>query len=185
MVPVPDAGPVRQQLEFLLNGFSFYSSRERARTDDLLVRERAARALGEAAACLRDLASAYSRRFLPPPTRGSGLPSREAMAGLRAIEDLRGRVADAETRVRSQPFPASDRTWARLRGEQSALDLALAFDRRLIAESDGVRESAGTLSVDAVAPGAAADTALVGVDLTVRSVLATLAERARHLDAPI
>ena len=187
MAPVPDggAGPIRQQLEFLLNGFSFYSSRERARADDLLVRERTARALGEAAVSLRDLASAYSRRYLPPPTRGTGLPPREALAGMRAIEDLRGRVADAETRVRSQPFPASDRTWTRLRGEQAALELALAFDRRLIAEGDAVREAAAAITLDAVAPDGPADLALHGTDLALRALLVTLAERARHLEAAV
>lgn len=187
MAPVAKepAGPIRQQLDFLLNGFSFYADRDRSRADDLLVREHSAGVLSEAAASLRDLASAYSRRYLPPPTRGTGLPPREAMVGARVIEDLRGRINDAATRLRSQPFPASDRTWARLRSEQAALDLALAFDRRLIADAESVRSEAASLTLEAVAPGMAADTALSALDLAVRSVLSTLAERAHHLDAPL
>ncbi len=179
------AGPVRQQLEFLLNGFSFYARREQVRADDLLVRGRAAAALGRAGSALRDLASRYRRRFLPDPTRDDPTPPTGAMQGLRAIEGLHQDVGDAEARLRGQGFPASDRTWARLRSEHVALELALAFDRRLIAEADEVEERCRALRPEDLGGEPGIEPAgLVPARQSLDALLRTLRERTAHLSIP-
>ena len=176
------AGPVRQQLEYLLNGFSFYSARDRLRADDLLVRQRAASALGAAAAALRDLAAEYRRGRVPDPSREHPLPPADAMAGLRAIEAVHGDAELAETAVRSQPFPAEDRTWARLRSEHGALELALSFDRTLIAAADRVQGEAAGLGVDAWDAAPANPAAPLGqVRRALAELRSVLADRARHM----
>ena len=69
-----DAGPSNplvQQLDLLLNGrgFNYYKAENRARADDLLVRERAAGALSAAIGTLSSLHGAYYRQYIPAPSR--------------------------------------------------------------------------------------------------------------------
>lgn len=181
---MPEAGPLRQQLEFLLNGFSFYSRREQVSADDLLVRERAAAELGAATGALRELASAYRRRFIPDPSREQPLPPAGALAGLRAVESLRAEVADAGVRVRGQVLPALDRTWARLRTHQAALELALEFDRGLIQDAAAVRDACQRLGPGDLGPDPGAEpAALAPVRLALAALERTLLARAAHLTA--
>ena len=176
------AGPVRKQLEFLLNGFSFYARRDQARADDLLVRQRAAAALGHSAAALQQLAAAYRRAFLPDPTRERPVPPAGALAGLRAIDRLCSGTRDAESLLRGQGFPASDRTWARLRGEQGALDLALAFDQRLITDSDRLEQCCRAVTPEALGPEPGTEpAALAAAREALDGIRRTMAERAAHL----
>ncbi len=186
MAEAASAGAVRQQLEFLLNGFSFYAHGERCRADDLLVRQRAADALGEGAAALRDGIGAYRRRFIPDPTREHPLPPSGAMAVLRELETLQASVADVQTQVRSQALGAADRTWSRLRGTQTALELALAFDHHLILDADAVRDACAALKPEDLGSGPeTAQSALDAVRQRLAGVTATLRDRAAHLAAPL
>lgn len=178
-------GPIRRQLEFLRNGYSCYAHRERARADDLLVRERAAAHLQAATATVRDLASAYRRRYIPDPSSEHPFPSGAALAGLRQIERLQSALGDAAVRVRDQALPASDRTWARLRSEHTALDLALAFDDRLILQAEAVRRACTALTAADLGPAPAEGaTPLAAVGGALGELLRTLEDRGAHLALP-
>ncbi len=167
------------------NHFCVLKSREQARADDLLIRQRAASAVGHAAEALRDLASGYRRRFVPDPTHEHPLPPADALAGLRATEALRGEVGDMETRLHGQGFPASDRTWARLRDEQVALELALAFDHRMITEADALEAACRTVSPDSLGPAPGMDPpALAPVRQRLRALRDTVGERVAHMLPP-
>src|SRR5579883_2375115 len=66
----PSNSPVVQQLQLLLTGYgyNFYNSVNKARSDDLLVRERASYYLAQAVNMLANLRGAYQRRFIPQLT---------------------------------------------------------------------------------------------------------------------
>src|SRR5207244_4416428 len=99
----------------------------RARADDLLVRGRAAGALGEAANRLARLAADYHARCVPPSTREQPFPPAENLARLRDLEGLREEASLLGARIRGMSVPASDRTWARFRDERQTLDTLLNF----------------------------------------------------------
>ena len=186
MAETTSPGAIRRQLEFLLNGFSFYAHGERCRTDDLLVRQRAADALAQGAAAIRDGIGVYRRRFIPDPTREQPLPPSGALAVLHELESLQTTVADLQTQVRNQPLGASDRTWSRLRSAHVALELALAFDHHLILHADAVRDACVALNPESLGP--TPDTARKALDAVrgpLDAVTATLRDRANHLAAPL
>ena len=72
----PSNNPLVQQLQLLLTGYgyNFYNKVNQARTDDLLVRERASYYLSQAIATLAQLRSDYYTRFIPPLTRANSDP---------------------------------------------------------------------------------------------------------------
>jgi hypothetical protein len=57
-----------------------YSTKGRLRADDMLVRERVGRGLGEASARLRELIARWRADRVPPPTRQQPFPPAEAQA---------------------------------------------------------------------------------------------------------
>jgi hypothetical protein len=146
-----DPGPARRFLESLLNGFDFYSRRERLTADDLLVRQEAARRLAEAAAAVRAARSAYAQDHVPHPTREQPLPPPEAMAPVRRAERLEAALAAAAEEVRSATLPATDRTWRRLRSDLPLLELVLEHDRQLIQAAEEARRLAAAVSGDGLA----------------------------------
>jgi hypothetical protein len=127
-------------------GHGLYGDRGRARADDLLVRQKAAGALGEAAGALRDLRTAYRRRFIPPPTRAQPSPPAERLESLATIGRLQERLADLEVRVRSMPAPAGDAVWDRYRRAPTLLNELLVRDYDLIAPCLEVRERTAALT---------------------------------------
>jgi hypothetical protein len=141
------ANPVREQLANLLGayGYNLYDQKNRLRADDLLVREKAAEQLGEAANALRSLRTAYHRRFVPPPTRENPSPPPEHLARLREIAGLQERLGDLETGIRGMAVPTQDRVWERVRGEQLLLSQLLVHDYNLVAPSHELRERVRTL----------------------------------------
>jgi hypothetical protein len=60
-----------------------YSEKGRLRSDDLLVRERVGRGLGEATARIRDLISRWRADRVPPSTREQPFPPAEVMEPIR------------------------------------------------------------------------------------------------------
>jgi hypothetical protein len=136
------ADPIRAGLVNLLSayGYNLYDNKNRARADDLLVREKVAEQLAEAAGALRNLRTVYHRRFVPPPSRENPSPDPERMAQLRAMADLQGRLEDLETRVRGMPVPTQDRVWQRFRDERALLSQLLVHDYDLIAPSHDLRD---------------------------------------------
>lgn len=84
----PSNDPVVQQLQLLLSGYgyNFYSAINQARSDDLLVRQRATYHLNQAVDMLARLRVDYQQRFIPPLTRAHPDPPQEVMAQVREIE---------------------------------------------------------------------------------------------------
>ncbi len=123
-----------QQLQLLLTGYgyNFYGSVNQARTDDLLVRERASYHLAQAADLLATLRGEYQRRFIPPLTRANPDPPQEALAQVREIEAVQQELANIETHIRGMSVPGQDRVWWRFRQEQALLAQLLNFDLALV-----------------------------------------------------
>lgn len=146
--------PLSQQLHLLLGayGYNLYDNRNRMRADDLLVRERAAGALAEAANALRALRSAYHARFIPMPTREQPDPPAERMAQLAAMTRLQERLSDLETLIRSMPVPTQDRVWERFRQETTLLNELLLHDYHLITPCQALAQQALMLTPDSWGP---------------------------------
>jgi len=109
-----------------------YSSKGRLRADDLLVRERVGRGLGEASARLRELISRWRADRVPPSTREQPFPPAEVMEPVRKGERLCRAIEDAATAVRGLPVLNADRVWDRVRGV--GLDELMQFDWALVGE---------------------------------------------------
>jgi len=136
----PSHDPVRQQLQLLLTayGYNFYSARNQARADDLLVRERASYHLGQAVDLLATLRGDYQRRFIPALTRAHPDPPQEALAQVREIESAQQTLSNTEAHIRGMPVPAQDRIWWRIRQEQALLAQLLTFDLALVGASEHI-----------------------------------------------
>jgi len=134
----PSQDPVVQQLQLLLTGYgyNFYSATNQARSDDLLVRERASYFLGQAVTLLSSLRGDYQRRFVPPLTRENPFPPQEAMAHLRDMEEIQQIISGLESHVRGMSVPTQDRIWWRFRQEQALLGQLLSFDLQLVRGSE-------------------------------------------------
>ncbi len=127
-------------------GYNLYESKNRARADDLLVREKAAECVAEAATAIRSLRTAYHRRYVPPASRENPDPPPERMEHIRAMARLQERLADLETRIRSMAVPTQDRVWEHVRSEKATLNQLLLHDYNLIAPCRELREKVLSLS---------------------------------------
>jgi len=145
------ADAIRRQLDLLMNayGYNLYEKKNRARADDLIVRETAAGALGTAANSLRTLRTEYRRKFIPPLTRDNPDPPRARLDELAEITRLQERVADLEMRIRSMPVPVQDRAWEKFRQEHQTLNDLLLRDYNLIMPCQNLREQLRVVKVDA------------------------------------
>lgn len=134
----------RHLLTNLLTGYGYnlYESKNRARADDLLVREKAAECVAEASTAMRSLRTAYHRRFIPPPSRENPDPPPERMEQIRAMARLQDQLADLETRIRGMAVPTQDRVWEHVRSEKTTLNQLLLHDYNLIAPCRAIREKA-------------------------------------------
>jgi hypothetical protein len=113
-----------------------YSDKGRLRSDDLLVRERVGRGLGEATARIRDLTSRWRADRVPPSTREQPFPPAEVMEPIRRAERLVRAIDDAAGAVRGLPVLNQDKVWSRVR--QVGLDELMQFDWTLVGESDAL-----------------------------------------------
>ncbi len=144
----PSNNPVVQQLQLLLTGYgyNFYNTTNQARTDDLLVRERASYNLAQAVSTLAQLRSDYYTRFVPPLTRANPDPPQEAMAQLREIEAAQQAISNVESHVRGMSVPTQDRIWWRFRQEQTLLMQLLEFDLMLVRNSERLNQYVAQLT---------------------------------------
>ena len=138
---------VTQQLQLLLTayGYNLYNQANRARADDLLVRQRASGSLGDAANHLSRLATEHAAQHVS--TREQPFPTPEAMARLRQLQSLRDQVSVLAAKIRGMSAPTQDRTWARFRDEAETLRQLLYFDYRLLTETDAVYQAVAAQSV--------------------------------------
>ncbi|HEX5417021.1 MAG TPA: hypothetical protein VFZ25_15265 [Chloroflexota bacterium] len=125
---------------FSAYGYNLYEGKNRARADDLVLREKVADELANAAAALRSLRTAYQKRFIPPPSRENPSPPPERLAALRAIGESQQRVSDLESRVRGMTVPTQDRVWEKFRGEKALLNQLILHDYNLAAPAVAIRE---------------------------------------------
>ncbi len=141
---------IRRQLDLLMNayGYNLYEKKNRARADDLIVRETAAAALAAAVNSIRTLRTEYRRRFVPPPTRDNPEPPRARLDDLAAMARMQEQLADLEIRVRSMAVPVQDRAWEKFRGEHELLSQLLMQDYNLIKPCQELRELVRTIRVD-------------------------------------
>ncbi len=138
MTSEPSNNALVQQLQLLLTGYSynFYNKANQARTDDMLVRERASYYLAQAVSSLAQLRSDYSTRFIPPLTRANPDPPAEAMAQIREIEAVQQAISHVEAHIRGMSVPTQDKIWWRFRQEQGLLEQLLNFDLMLVRSSE-------------------------------------------------
>src|SRR6266487_513891 len=146
----PSNDPVVQQLQLLLTGYgyNFYNSVNQARSDDLLVRERASYHLAQAADMLATMRGDYQRRFIPPLTRENPFPPEKVMAQVREIEALHQELANSESHIRGMSVPGQDRIWWRFRQEEPLLRQLLQFDLALVRSSEQVYQYVTQLTPD-------------------------------------
>lgn len=119
-----------------------YTSKGRLRSDDLLIRQRVCRGLGEASARLRQLISEWRADRVPPSTRDQPFPPAAVMEPIRRAERLIRAIEDTSTLVGGLPLVSQDKVWHRVR--RVGLDELLQFDWTLVGESDAL----GTTAAD-------------------------------------
>jgi hypothetical protein len=130
-----------------------YTARGRLRADDLLIRERVAASLAEAAARLRDLARQWRADRVPPSTRENPFPPAEVMAPLRQADRLGRDIDSVATAVRGLPLLPEDKVWDRVR--RLGVDELLQFDWALVSEADALAaQLAAAADLGAVDPAA-------------------------------
>ncbi len=136
----PSNNPVVQQLQLLLSGYgyNFYSAKNQARSDDLLVRQRATYHLNQVVDILTRLRGDYQRRFIPPLTRANPDPPQEIMAQVREMEAVQQALSNVESYIRGMSVPTQDRIWWRFRQEQALLAQLLSFDLALVRDSEQI-----------------------------------------------
>lgn len=103
-----------------------YTMRGRLHADDLLVRERVGRGLGEARARLCDLVSRWRAERVPPSTREQPFPPAGVMEPIRRAERLIRAIEEALSAERGLPLLNQDKVWDRVRS--SGLDELLQSD---------------------------------------------------------
>ncbi len=150
-----------------------YTTKGRLRADDLLVRARVTRSLGDAAARLRDLASQWRASRVPPSTRDHPFPSAEVMAPLRQADRLGRDIDEVATAVRGLPLLPEDRVWDRVR--RLGLDELFQFDWALVSEADAL-----AAQLAAFADLGAVDPAAVAAQL--RRLTDVIADRRRYAE---
>jgi hypothetical protein len=144
----PSSDPVIQQLQLLLSGYgyNFYSAKNQARADDLLVRQRATYHLNQVVDMLVRLRGDYQRRFIPPLTRANPDPPQEAMAQVREMEEVQQAISNVESHIRGMSVPAQDRIWWRFHQEQALLEQLLSFDLALVRSSEQLYQAVSQLT---------------------------------------
>jgi hypothetical protein len=150
-----------------------YSEKGRLRSDDLLIRERVGRGIGEAAARLRELSAAWRADRVPPSTRDQPFPPAEVMEPIRRADRLIRSLDDVAAAVRGLPLLNQDKVWDRVR--QIGLDELLQFDWTLVGESDALAVYlAEALALDEVDAAA--------VEARIRKIRDVIGDRRRYLE---
>jgi hypothetical protein len=150
-----------------------YSEKGRLRSDDLLVRERVGRGLGEATARIRDLVSAWRADQVPPSTREQPFPPAEVMEPIRRAERLVRAIDDAAVAVRGLPVLNQDKVWGRVR--RVGLDELMQFDWTLVGESDALAD-------DLDRAGVLDEIDMAAQEARLRRIREVIADRRRYLE---
>jgi hypothetical protein len=119
-------------------GVELYREVGRLRADDLLVRERVDRGLGEATTHIRNLKQRWQEERIGMPTREQPFPPAELMAPMRAAESILKQLESTATLVRGLPVLNVDKVWAKARSV--GLNELLQFDWGLVGESEALSD---------------------------------------------
>lgn len=143
--------PLIQRLDLLLSGtgFNYYRAENRARADDLLIREQAAASLSGAVGQLSALHSDYRLRHIPPPSRENPFPPPDELRRAQDILALRDRITRLAAALRGMSAPTQDKIWKRFRQELDLLNQLLSVDSLLITHCENVRQTVASLTPEA------------------------------------
>jgi hypothetical protein len=114
-------------------GVELYTDRGRLRADDLLIRERVGRGLGEAKTHIRQLMDRWRER-IPNPTREQPFPPAELTAPIKLAERVLTQIESTATQIAGLPVLNVDKVWAKAR--TVGLQDLLQFDWGLVLESE-------------------------------------------------
>jgi hypothetical protein len=136
-----DAGPLRQLATNLFYGwgYNFYRAENQLRSDDQLVRSKAASLLGIAMASVSSAETEYRREFLPPPSRAKPFPDPAAVAGAQRMEKFARGIGALEALIQQQPVPENDRMTQRFRQEAPTLQTLIHWDEQLVGQCELLR----------------------------------------------
>jgi hypothetical protein len=121
-------------------GYSYYRDLTRVRSDDLLVRARAADALHRATAVVY-LSEQRVRASLPAPSRENPDPEPALLATIRRLKSVRANIAALETSLRG-PAALPDRDFSALIPSDAARQDLVALDTHLLACAEAVERCA-------------------------------------------
>lgn len=136
-----DAGALRQIATNLFYGwgYNFYRAENQLRSDDQLVRSKAAWLLGIAMASVVAAEGEYRREFLPPPSRAKPFPDASAVASAQRLERLAKGIGALEGAIQQQPVPENDRMTQRFRQEAATLKVLMERDEQLVGQCELLR----------------------------------------------
>lgn len=174
------ASDVARRLGRLLGGpVRLFDSASGVREHDLLVRARAAEALGAASTVLRDLAARYREERIGPQTREQPFPPAERMAALRRLDAAQRSLSDLASRLRSAELPPQDAVFERLRSAALQYELMLEADLGLLEPCERCIAAARALDL-----AAAEGDGLAPLEAATREVERAARERSTLLAAP-
>jgi hypothetical protein len=138
-----DAGQLKQVAINLFYGwgYNFYRTENQLRTDDQLIRAKAAWLLGLARAAVDIAEQAYRRERLPPPSRANPYPDPEAVAACQSLERFGAALGALVGRLHALPVPENDRMTQRYRSEASTLRWLADCDETLIGQCELLKTS--------------------------------------------
>ena len=136
-----DAGKVRQIATNLFYGwgYNFYRTENQLRSDDQLVRTKAAWLLGHAMASVSMAEADYRREFLPPPSRAKPFPDAAAVGSAQKLERLALEIGAVEGAIQQLPVPENDRMTQRFRQEAATLKVLIEHDEQLVGQCELLR----------------------------------------------
>ena len=114
---------------------------DQLRTDDLLIRSKAAELLARARHDVVDAELAYRREHLPAPTRDKPFADPEALRQARRIQAVADELSAVAAAITSAPVPESDRMWERHRNETTTLAQLGEIDIELVEIAAAINES--------------------------------------------
>jgi hypothetical protein len=131
-------------------GYDFHHPANVARSNDLLVRQRIAGWIRDAANGVDELERNFARERVPRGTKEHPFPDPDVARSIRAIRGLRDRLQALASRIDTLEVPAGDRVWNRFSKEHALLGALVVADCALLAYAQTLRTAALGLGVESV-----------------------------------
>jgi hypothetical protein len=168
-----EQNPAMRALQVALSawGYDFHNPASVARSNDLLVRQRVAGWIRDAAAAADELERRYARRRVGPATKEKPFPDSEVARSIRGLRGLRSKLQALAARIDALEAPAGDRVWNRFSKERALLEALITADVALLAYAQTIRNATLGLDVDSVdteRPFSQIDELLVKIDEQLR-----------------